>query len=212
MKRRRFSKMLKDLGRERKKYTYNKQKVSVPPTQVMCRLMGSIQWICPVCSNLNGTQKVKWRQAHAECGKQKCGRKFRIGACFSSTVGGVLPPYNAVFGGEYFYITNRLEFAPDGPAMVGRILGSVDWVCPDCKAPQTTPIEWDMQSTTCLQCSKVWYLRLLMYQSNRWLSTPFDWTPLVTHDMRYNSKNEIHTHSHDALPAPQAGTSNGTPS
>lgn len=89
---------------------------------------------------------------------------------------------------------------PEGPAIAGRILGSVDWICPDCKTPQNTHPDWDLQSLTCMQCAKVWYLRLLIYRSTpkHPIGTPFDWTPILPF-MGNKRKNEAKTSAHNPL-------------
>lgn len=151
-----------------------------PPIQVMARMTGFLQWICPHCAYIHGSVRVKWRQAFIFC--FACDRRYRVGIGFASQAGGTIPPFNAIFAGVFNnYNTNALENMPPSVPAIGRVVGRVDWVCPDCQTPQSTKTDWDLCSTECLRCQKRWYLRLILWRSAKIhpIATPRDWTPLV---------------------------------
>lgn len=149
------------------------------PIQIMARPLGHIEWLCPDCGAMSGSEQIAWRRARVAC--RHCKHKFRIGLNFSTSPFD-MPPYNARYMQEWDGgSVNRLGLRHGKPS-VGRLIGRLDWICPNCNTPQAGSIEWNFGEVTCSnpECAYRYWVSLLIYSSARRIpiTTPHDWIPL----------------------------------
>lgn len=165
----------------------------LPDVQLYARILGSIQYQCPDCGNLNSNSKETWRRAKTRC--KRCKHRFRVGVGFTAYEG-PLATYLGPFRG---HLVNKIE--PDiletASYIPGRIVGTLEYVCPRCDTPRSTKLAWDRP---CVTCCEMFYVRLLLYKPSKdptAITCPLDWSvPYVAT-------------THKTLPAPQIDSSTG---
>jgi ssDNA-binding Zn-finger/Zn-ribbon topoisomerase 1 len=147
------------------------------PTPVFYgRSVGNIQWMCPQCGYMNGSEKAPWRKARLQCGRYECRATYRVGIAI---VEQVTFPYVAYYRDPPWngYTVNVIVPRFEGHNAIARWVGSVEYSCPTCHSAQRQTVSWGNGQVTCDICSTQLLLRVILYKSTQKhpVLCPIDW-------------------------------------
>ena len=92
------------------------------PIAVRARIVGYLQWICPSCTYLHGSERLDWRSGRVKC--RRCERTYLVGLAFLHG-GAELPPFNARWMPKQPRITvnTHQQLPGDGRPAIARVVG-----------------------------------------------------------------------------------------
>jgi len=147
--------------------------------QIQARFTGNLQWICPLCANMNAgrKEKVDWRGPTAQC--SRCEGRFSVGLAFRDAISPFGPLdgwYSTTICG---WTANVIDHLPPGRPMTGRLAGTIWWICL-CRILHKSVVDWQTGQIACKTCKTCYNVGVVLYKALRGRHpsrrTPLDWT------------------------------------
>lgn len=131
--------------------------ISVP--EIVARSVGKFQLVCPNCGQEYPLYPMDWRHGAFSC--TRCHASYQFGLGFNKT-----KAWDAYLMGKWVYeFCNRWK--PEGRGYDGgRLYGSIEWVCRDCRTPQRGLLDYESK-LRCERCFSDFYVSLLIYRTSR---------------------------------------------
>jgi len=174
---------------------------------IHARPLGWVQWVCPNCLCLHGSERVSWRNGRLMC--SYCQRTFIFGVRFSSTGMG-LPPFHSgspLAWDRKWEVNSVDDPRPFTPA-IARIKGLLQWQCPACRVYHAsgTLVSWESSEVVCPTCQQIWQVGVWIHPARRGpVFSPRDYAPPMDYEQQVSDADLLEAAAGPDADRPRAG-------